>query len=62
MVDYNLKKTWQFEPDRSAGSLDDEIWTLNMVAVSASEQTRWPGTWTGTINITIGRYGVRIEA
>ena len=29
----------------SAGSLDDEIWTLNMMALPAAEATRWPGRW-----------------
>jgi hypothetical protein len=26
----------------SAGSLEDEIYTINMIAVSAAESTRWP--------------------
>ena len=38
-------KYWTFDEGRSQGSLEDEIWTLNMVAVQAAEATRWPGAW-----------------
>jgi scavenger receptor class B protein 1 len=38
-------KTWFFEPELSNGTLDDEIWTLNMIAISAAETTRWSGHW-----------------
>ena len=43
MVDFRWNKTWVFDPALSNGSLDDEIWTVNMIAVSAAEGTRWPG-------------------
>ena len=45
LVDFFQRKTWFFEPELSNGTLDDEIWTLNMIAVSAAEATRWPGHW-----------------
>jgi len=45
LVNFKQKKTWYFEPELSNGTLDDEIWTLNMIAVSAAEATRWPGHW-----------------
>jgi len=45
LVDFKSLKTWYFEPDMSNGTLDDEIWTLNMIAISAAEATRWPGHW-----------------
>ena len=45
LVKFKQKKTWFFEPELSNGTLDDEIWTLNMIAVSAAEGTRWPGHW-----------------
>jgi len=45
LVDFKWKKTWFFDPALSNGSLDDEIWTLNVIAVSAAESTRWPGRW-----------------
>merc|ERR1719318_2320313 len=45
LVDFKQKKTWFFEPELSNGTLDDEIWTLNMIAVSAAEGTRWPNHW-----------------
>jgi len=31
-------------PEMSGGSLEDEIYTLNMIAVAAAESTRWPGS------------------
>ena len=37
------KKFWYFDAEKSSGSLDDEIFTLNMVAVAASDATRYPG-------------------
>merc|ERR1711970_88320 len=45
LVKFKQKKTWFFEPELSNGTLDDEIWTLNMIAVSAAEGTRWPLHW-----------------
>jgi len=42
-VQFQQKKFWSFLPERSAGSLSDEIYTLNMVAVAASDATRYPG-------------------
>ena len=42
-VQYMQKKFWYFDAGKSSGSLDDEIYTLNMVAVAASDATRYPG-------------------
>ena len=42
-VQYRQKKFWYFDAERSIGSLDDEIYTLNMIAVAASDATRYPG-------------------
>merc|ERR1712156_546597 len=42
-VQYMQKKFWYFDEEKSSGSLDDEIFTLNMVAVAASDGTRYPG-------------------
>merc|ERR1712156_832550 len=42
-VQYMQKKFWYFDEEKSSGSLDDEIFTLNMVAVAASDATRYPG-------------------
>ena len=42
-VQYRQKKFWYFDAERSNGSLDDEIYTLNMIAVAASDATRYPG-------------------
>ena len=42
-VQYMQKKFWYFDAEKSSGSLDDEIFTLNMVAVAASDGTRYPG-------------------
>ena len=42
-VQYMQKKFWYFDAEKSSGSLDDEIYTLNMVAVAASDATRYPG-------------------
>ena len=39
-ISYYQKKYWIFNETRSNGSLDDWIWTLNMIAVQAAEQTR----------------------
>ena len=44
-VQFRQKKFWYFEEDLSSGSLDDEIWTLNLIAVSAADGTRWPGSF-----------------
>ena len=40
LVDFNQMKYWVFDPENSGGDLSDEIWTLNMIAVSAAESTR----------------------
>ena len=40
LVDFNQMKYWVFDPKNSGGDLSDEIWTLNMIAVSAAESTR----------------------
>jgi len=45
LVDFNQMKYWVFDPENSGGDLSDEIWTLNMIAVSAAESTRWPDKW-----------------
>ena len=37
------KKTWFFDQSKSTGSLDDEIFTFNMIAYAAAEATRYPG-------------------
>jgi len=42
-VQYRQKKFWYFDAEKSKGSLDDEIYTLNMIAVAASDATRYPG-------------------
>ena len=42
-VQYMQKKFWHFDAEKSNGSLDDEIYTLNMIAVAASDATRYPG-------------------
>jgi len=42
-VEYRQKKSWFFEPSQSSGSLDDEIFTVNMVAYTMAEFTRYPG-------------------
>ena len=47
------KKFWHFEPEKSVGSLDDEIYTLNMIAVAASDATRYPGARQWQINIQL---------
>jgi len=44
-VDFFTRKSWEFEPSMSTGSLDDEIYTLNMIALSAAEFTRWPHSY-----------------
>ena len=37
------KKTWFFEPSKSSGSLEDEIFTINMIAFALAEFSRYPG-------------------
>ena len=37
------KKSWLFEPSKSSGSLDDEIFTINMIAYAMAELSRYPG-------------------
>lgn len=37
------KKSWFFEPSMSSGSLDDEIYTINMIAYTLAEFSRYPG-------------------
>ena len=41
-VEFLQRKTWYFEPEMSSGGLDDEFYTLNVIAVTASDSTRWP--------------------
>jgi len=41
-VNFLQKKFWHWEPDMSQGSMDDEIFTVNMIAVAASAATYWP--------------------
>ncbi len=43
-VDFYQIKTWFFQEDLSNGTLDDEIYTLNVIALSAAESTRWPNS------------------
>ena len=45
LVNYFQMKYWTFDEARSSGSLSDEIYTLNMIAVQSAEATRWPGAW-----------------
>lgn len=47
-VSYQQKRIWHFVPEISSGHLDDEIFTLNMVAVMAAESTRFPGHFSPT--------------
>merc|ERR1719500_1761372 len=42
-VEYRQKKSWFFEPSQSSGSLDDEIYTVNMIAYTLAEFSRYPG-------------------
>merc|ERR1711892_18165 len=44
-VEFFQKKMWHFMPERSNGSLDDEIFTINMIALAAAEVTRWPNSF-----------------
>ena len=39
-IDFYQKKYWIYDEKKSNGSLDDWIWTLNMIAVQAAEATR----------------------
>jgi len=41
-VAFHQTKSWQFREDLSAGSLYDEFYTLNVIAITAAESTRWP--------------------
>ena len=41
-VDFYQIKSWEFRPELSGGSLEDEIYTPNMIAIAAAESTRWP--------------------
>ena len=41
-VDYYQVKSWDFRPELSGGSLEDEIYMPNMIAIAAAESTRWP--------------------
>jgi CD36 family len=43
-VDFYQVKTWEFRPEMSNGSLDDEIYTINIIALAAAESTRWPNS------------------
>ena len=50
-VQYMQKKFWHFDAEKSNGSLDDEIFTLNMIAVAASDATRYPGVRKWKVNV-----------
>ena len=39
-INYYQKKYWIYDEEKSNGTLDDWIWTLNMIAVQAAEATR----------------------
>jgi len=41
-VSFYQQKNWMFEPDMSNGTLDDILVTLNVLAVTAADSTRWP--------------------
>jgi len=41
-VVFNQTKYWWFEEDMSNGTLDDVIVTINVIAMTAAESTRWP--------------------
>jgi hypothetical protein len=41
-MDFYQVKTWEFKPEMSVGVLYDEIYTINIIALSAAESTRWP--------------------
>jgi len=44
-VNFFQKKYFYFEPDMSNGNMDDEIFTPNMIAIAASDATRWPDSF-----------------
>merc|ERR1712080_537202 len=44
-VNFFQKKYFYYEPDLSEGSMDDEIFTPNMIAIAASDATRWPNAF-----------------
>ena len=41
VVDFNKLKHWEFDPERSEGSLSDEIWSVNMILLSIAEAVRY---------------------
>ena len=40
VIDFYKLKHWEFDPEKSEGSLSDEIWSVNMVALSIAEAAR----------------------
>ena len=40
LVDFYKLKHWEFYPEKSEGSLSDEIWSVNMIALTLAEATR----------------------
>ena len=40
LVDFYKLKHWEFDPEKSEGSLSDEIWSVNMIALTLAEATR----------------------
>ena len=41
LLEFNKLKHWEFDPEKSQGSLSDEIWSVNMIALSLAEATRY---------------------
>ena len=41
VVDFYKLKRWEFDPERSEGSLSDEIWSVNMILLSIAEAIRY---------------------
>ena len=41
LVDFYKLKHWEFDPEKSEGSLSDEIWSVNMIALTLAEATRF---------------------
>ena len=44
LVEFNKLKHWEFDPEKSEGSLSDEIWSVNMIALTLAEATRYRKT------------------
>ena len=41
VVDFYKLKRWEFDPERSEGSLSDDIWSVNMILLSIAEAIRY---------------------